>query len=257
MQYLWLVLTVITVLSILLSFHLRGKKMKEAVRELLGVGKRKIAGLFNEFKRKTFHLVGLLIPGLYYFFLKYNVLTRTQVCLILGGIAAFMFTCEILRFTSPAFRRVFMRVAGRIMRPKENNEINGSTWFVIGSFVTIYLFHPIIAIAALLFLNLGDLAAALVGRAYGRTKFSNGKSVEGALACLLTCLIAGMGTLYGVHLFEYIVFCGAIAATITELGLGIPSWVNDNLTIPVISGLAMTLAQQRLGVDIPFRDVGI
>lgn len=59
MHYLWLVLTVITVLSIMLSFHLRGKKMKEAVRELLGVGKRKIAGLFNEFKRKTFHLIGM------------------------------------------------------------------------------------------------------------------------------------------------------------------------------------------------------
>ena len=49
------------VLSAIASFLLRGKQVKENVKELLGVGKRKVVKLLYEFRRKTFHLFGMVI----------------------------------------------------------------------------------------------------------------------------------------------------------------------------------------------------
>jgi len=47
-----------------------------------------------------------------------------------------------------------------------------------------------------------------------------------------------------VHLGEYPVFFGALAATITELYE--PCRINDNLSIPVLSSLAMQYAFTRI-----------
>jgi dolichol kinase len=102
--------------------------------------------------------------------------------------------------------------------------------------------------ASILYLNLGDLAAAMIGMSYGKSKlFGTRKSLEGTLACFFTCVIIGVGIFQSVELCEYIIFVGAISATLAEL---IP-FIDDNVTIPLISGVCITLAANRIGVTLP------
>lgn len=134
------------------------------------------------------------------------------------------------------------------MRAHEHKKLFGSTWYLIGSFFALVLFSPPIAIASILFLNLGDFAAAAIGISYGNTKIFGGKkSLEGCLAMFFTCFAIGVGIFNSVDLFEYIAVAGALAATLAEL---IP-FVDDNVTIPILSGLAMTLAVWRIGAVLP------
>ncbi|KAL0487161.1 CTP-dependent diacylglycerol kinase [Acrasis kona] len=244
---LWVLLVLVSV-SIVLAYLLRGKAVKQSVQELLGVGKKKVAKLLSEFRRKTFHLLGLLVPVIYYASLKRKFLTQWQGVAIVGSIASIMLLVDILRLTVPAFNNLFIKSMGGLMRKKEQERINGSTYYMIGCAATMALFNPTIAIVSLLFLDLGDLMAALVGLSFGRIKIYGGKSLEGCIACFLTCCVVGLIGFSNVRLSEYITVAGALAATLTELFF---DQINDNLTIPLVSGLVMTVAKIRLGVSIP------
>lgn len=58
------------------------------------------------------------------------------------------------------------------------------------------------------------------------------------------CFLVGASIFANVRLREYAVFFGALVATLTELHE--PFRLNDNLTIPVFSSLAMQLAFRRI-----------
>ena len=76
--------------------------------------------------------------------------------------------------------------------------------------------------------------AALIGRKFGRHRFGR-KTVEGSLGCLLgTCLVAWLTP----GLTAAVAFFGAVVATLTE---ALSFRVDDNITVPIVSGLAMTL----------------
>jgi len=126
---------------------------------------------------------------------------------------------------------------------------------MLGAFLTVFLFNGIIAIISVLFLILGDIAAAMFGRAFGKTKIYGKKSLQGSAACFVTCLTVGLIGLWGVPTCEFIALTGALTATLVELFN--PEFLNDNLTIPLASAFAMTMAQWRLGVEIPVLKTGI
>lgn len=132
-----------------------------------------------------------------------------------------------------------------LKRPEESVKFTGSTYFMIGAFLTIFIFNAIIAICAILFLILGDIGAAMFGRAFGKTKIYGKKSLQGSLACFVICLVIGLIGLWGVPACEFIALSGALTATLVELFN--PEFLNDNLTIPLASAFAMTMAQWRLG----------
>ena len=102
---------------------------------------------------------------------------------------------------------------------------------------------PSIAMASVLFLVLGDMSAAIIGVSFGQetctVKLGRGgkKSIEGSVAMFIVCFLVGSTTFANVHLREYPVFFGALAATLTEVYE--PLGLNDNLTIPVFSSLAL------------------
>ena len=105
--------------------------------------------------------------------------------------------------------------------------------------------------AAILFLVLGDMTAAIIGVSFGGDrlgKFKLGrqgkKSLEGTLAMFFVCFVVGCSIFAHVRLREYPVFWGALVATLTELHE--PFGINDNLTIPLFSSIAMQLAFHRI-----------
>ncbi len=101
-------------------------------------------------------------------------------------------------------------------------------------------FERDIAILALSFLAVGDAVATIVGKKIGKNIFL-GKTVEGDLACLASCAATGFVFYYaGLDIDLFTILLGSLAATIIE-GVNLP--INDNLTIPLFSGLMMTLIQ--------------
>lgn len=116
--------------------------------------------------------------------------------------------------------------------------------------MAISLFPPAIAATSILWLVVGDMSAALIGVAFGgdmcvvKMGREGKKSVEGSAAMMLACVFIGMFLYSNVFMCEYAVFLGALAATLTELYE--PFGLNDNLTIPLISSLALQFGLSRI-----------
>lgn len=183
----------------------------------------------RELRRKSIHLLGLVVPILYFF-------TSWDLAIIgVGGLVTLALAAELLKGLVPTFRAIFLRVFSPILRSQERRGgLTGATYFLIGSFLCILLFDKTLAIVCLCFLTLGDLCAALIGKQWGRIKLFSRKSLEGSLACFVVCTAAAL--LIGLH--PVVAITGAIVATVIEL---LPIGVDDNVTIPLISGLAMHL----------------
>ena len=183
----------------------------------------------RELRRKSIHLLGLVVPILYFF------TSRDLAIIGVGGLVTLALATELLKGVIPAFRAIFLRIFSPILRSQEQKGgLTGATYFLIGSFLCILLFDKTLAIVCLCFLTLGDLCAALIGKQWGRIKLFSRKSLEGSLACFVVCTAAAL--LIGLH--PVVAIAGALVATLIEL---LPIGVDDNVTIPIISGLAMHL----------------
>ena len=111
---------------------------------------------------------------------------------------------------------------------------------VIASLIAFLAFQRDIAVLALSFLAVGDPLANIVGKQIGRRKL-RGKTLEGGLACLIACVVTGLIFYYaGLNVPLLTILLGAAVATISE---AIPLPINDNLTIPLLAGLVMTVMQ--------------
>ena len=104
---------------------------------------------------------------------------------------------------------------------------------------------------SIVWLVLGDLSAALIGRSFGgdivavKLGREGKKSLEGSLAMFAICVVIGLITFQEVPLREYAVIMGSLVATVTELYE--PFGFNDNLTIPIFSSLALHYGLLRVG----------
>jgi len=97
-----------------------------------------------------------------------------------------------------------------------------------------------------LFLVCGDVSATMIGERFGRTKIVAEKSLEGTLTFVVAAIASGvLLNLTGFQLPFSLLLVGAVSAAGVELLLS--SFLNDNLTIPVIAGGIMTLLTQSTG----------
>lgn len=123
---------------------------------------------------------------------------------------------------------------GSMLRDHESTDLTGASYILSGAVLTIALFSKPVAVAALGFIILGDIAAALVGRKFGKTKIGD-KTLEGSLTFFGVCILV---TLLVPNLSIVIGIIGALIATICE-AMTLP--VDDNLIVPIISGLVMQI----------------
>ena len=188
--------------------------------------------LRRELQRKSLHLAMIVIPA-------WVALVPRRPAL-LGLIVATTLTVsvDLLRLSDRRFRRFFARLFRSLIRPHERAHLIGSTYYMIAALLSVIVFDRSVAVAALTFLVLGDAAAAIVGRRFGRPGLF-GKSPQGSAACLGVCLAAGWPILHDPTL----VVVGALAATIAE---ALPVPMDDNMRVPVFSGLAMQLVLRLL-----------
>ena len=145
---------------------------------------------------------------------------------------------EAVRLRLPGINSLLVSRFALLLKDTESRKVTGATYFILSALAVFLLFDKPIAVAALLFLSLGDPAAALVGRRAPGIRFF-GKSPIGTLAMVLVALgIAGVLSAAGVGDRHWGLYVGAVTAGMTEL---LPLPVDDNVTIPLVSGGVMTL----------------
>ena len=168
-----------------------------------------------------------------------------SIVLALAGVALL---ADFARAKSVRFNQFILRVFGFMMRSSEQRSshqtvlVNGATWVLVGAAIVITLFPIRVAAAALCMFLVGDAAAALIGRPLGRIRLAGkSKTLEGSAAFFLAAAafsfwIPGPTPLVGI--------IGALAGAIAE---ATPSPVNDNVQVPIISGLAMITVLALMG----------
>ena len=160
---------------------------------------------------------------------------------VAGSMLVGIIIFELLRKKYSQCNEWIFRYAGGYFKEKEKVGLTGMPYFVGGVLLTVALFSQPVAITALCFLTFGDVSAAIVGKKCGTIKICGPKSLQGSLAFFVVVSIVGFAIktyLFPHYLTASSILIGAFIATLTEL---LPGSLDDNLTVPVITGLALHL----------------
>ena len=189
--------------------------------------------------RRLFHVTACSsIPLLAIFVSDALMITLLAV---LSGVAVAL---EGARFRIPTLNRRLLVWLKLLRKDTEDKRVTGATYIALSALFSFLVFDTDIAIAALFFLSLGDPMAAIVGGRMGGVRVWS-KSPWGSLAFVATALaIGGILSAGGVVSFRWGLAVGAVVAALVELA---PLPIDDNVTIPLISGAAMTW----MGVSAP------
>ncbi len=180
-----------------------------------------------EIRRKIVHLATLVIP------VGYALTSQETVLLFVIPLFLCLLAVDVLRHFHPGMAALFKKYFfGRVLREEEKPTLMGSTYFLFSTILAVLLFPKPVAVVSLLILILSDTAAALVGKGIGRVRIF-GKTLEGSAAFFVTSLLIvwlypGLDRFWGT--------LAALAGTLIEL---LPVRVNDNLSIPLVTGAVM------------------
>jgi len=185
--------------------------------------------------RGLFHMLGVMVIPLAALFLPRIVFLMTL------GVITFVFLAfEFIRLKVPGVNRWFLSLFKPLLRGEETSRLTGASYTFVGSLVAFLVFPRDIAVVAVSFLAVGDVMATIVGKRLGKTRLF-GKTLEGDLACFVSCLIVGIIFYYaGLDVSLLIIVVGSLAATVAEAVL-LPLPLNDNLTMPLFAGLVMVV----------------
>jgi dolichol kinase len=197
--------------------------------------------------RKAWHVsMGCLIAFLY----MSGVRAPTAVT-ILGSLLGFAIVMETLRLKMPVLNEKIMRVWGPFMRTSEVNRVSGMPFYISAAMIAIAIFPKPVAILSILYLACGDPIASVFGILYGHKsiRLASGKSLIGTAAGVVTCavvtfLFTKTMPFSGAALFV-LPLVGGLAGGLAEL---LPVDIDDNFTIPVVSGFVMWLTFILLGL---------
>ena len=186
----------------------------------------------REISRKAIHIFSVIIPLLHIYIFK----NKIDMIIFLSAMVIFCFFIEIFRNQNSFISKFFEKYLSFMMRSFEKQgSLTGSTWVFLGALTTIILIPQPFSLLALFFLAFGDTLAALVGMKFPFLKVGN-KTLSGFFACFIMCLFVGL--ILNFEISSKIILIGAFTAAIAELT---SIKINDNISIPVLSGFAMYL----------------
>jgi len=189
----------------------------------------------SELIRKGIHLASLSIPVVYAF------ISRRTALAILVPLTALFLLSDVLRLYHPASGRLYQRFFGFLLRQHEQNahgrRLTGASYVLLSACLCVLLFPKVVVITAFAILIISDSAAALIGRRYGRHKYL-GKSLEGSGAFFVSALLViAVAPKVAYAPIEYVI--GAVTAAVATVVEGVGIQVDDNLSIPLVSGAVM------------------
>jgi dolichol kinase len=183
--------------------------------------------------RKLIHLAGAAFALLYLFAPRHVVLMIALVALLLTV------AVEWGRQRWLFLEWLFEWLIGPALRRGEESKPTTGTWSMLGIVISLLAFQRELAIPAILYAQIGDPVAEIVGRRWGRHRMPNGKSLEGSLGCFGVSLIIGLVCCRVLPLSPGVAALGALVATVAEAA---PLSLGDNLLMAPSAGLAMALA---------------
>lgn len=164
------------------------------------------------------------------------VLSRGSGLGLIIGLSLVVLLLDFLRLSSPKMHLYSERLFKPFLRNYESTRFLGATYLLLGCLATTAIFPKDIAVLAISYLAVGDALATVVGESMGKHKLFK-KSIEGSLACLFGCCSIGLGWFFsGIGTPLVLMLFGAMAATVAEL---LPLPIDDNVSLPVLSGLIM------------------
>jgi HAD superfamily phosphoserine phosphatase-like hydrolase len=183
----------------------------------------------SDFIREAIHIGGVFVPFVCILLDSYLVSSLIFIVTLL------YIASELVRLRGtniPVFSTLTWRAA---IKPEFYEFITAPIIYAIAIMVSLILFPSPINYASIAILALGDGFATLFGKKFGRTTFpfNKGKQVEGSF---FGFLFAFMGALAFVNPTQAL-----IASAIGMLVESLPTPVSDNLTVPIVSGLVLTV----------------
>ncbi len=198
--------------------------------------------------RKIWHM----LMGLVIVFVYMSGTSRSTGVMILGSVLGFDLLMESIRLRNPAWNQALLRFWGPLLRAHEVKQFSTVPHYVSAAMIAIGIFPKPVALLSILYLACGDPIASFFGILYGHKgpRFSNGKTVIGTAAGVLVCTLVTFIFLKTLNTIPdativALSFIGGIAGGTVEL---LPFDVDDNFTIPVISGFVLWLAFMVFGV---------
>jgi dolichol kinase len=184
----------------------------------------------REVYRKAIHIASIALPLLVW------LVPRRVALLVLVPAVAVALLIEVLRLRFRGPRYHFLRRTRTLLRHRERRRLTGATYMATAYTLALLFFPTPVAVLAMLYNGLGDAAAALVGRRWGRHRLRSGKSLEGMGAALAVNLAVGI-LLPGILLVPAL--AGALTAALLELA-DLPP--DDNLWVVLGGGGAVWAA---------------
>lgn len=179
--------------------------------------------------RKGFHLASVAVPLIVWF------APRPAALSLLVVLVAAALVAEWARHRVRWARYHFLRRTRTMLRPHERWRLSGATYMAAAYLLAALLLPKPVAVVAMLYNGLGDAAAALAGRRFGRHRTPGGKSWEGFAAGLVTNMVVGL-LIPGVS-WTAALAGAAVAATLEFL----PLPLDDNLRVVLGGGAAAWL----------------
>jgi len=124
-----------------------------------------------------------------------------------------------------------------------SGRLTGDTWFMVATFILILCFPRDPAIASLWFLAVGDAGSAIAGTAWGRTPLFRNKTLEGMAGGIVANAAVAAVLSRELSLPAESLAAGVLIAALGEV---LPLPVDDNLTVGLLSGAAMTAVARAL-----------
>lgn len=208
--------------------------VKENLLEILSIleGTPEKTGFFlssNDVIRETIHASGFLVILAAMYFGTYTV-----ALLLFLTVLAYAATelARIERKNVPLVSSITLNAA----TPSERYQFTTTPMFLaLGIMLSLVLFPTPLNYASIAVVSLGDSAASIFGKIFGKTPipFNKGKSLEGSLAGFA---FAFLGAAFFLQPMQAVI--GAIVGTLVET---LPLPINDNISTPLATGAFLTL----------------
>jgi dolichol kinase len=178
-------------------------------------------------------------------------LPKPAAVTILLIVFIFATAVEYIRLKVPKLNKIAIKAMGPIMRSHEVTKISGTPFYIGSVLLSVIIFPKLIAILSILYLAFGDPISSIFGILWGDLgpRFSNGKSLIGTAAGMGICCVITFATMLLNEIPAgpaiWIALAGGLAGGGAEM---IPLEIDDNFSIPIVSGLALWVTFLIFGV---------
>jgi phytol kinase len=183
----------------------------------------------NDLFRETIHASGIFVPVLA------SLFGIIPIALLISFVSAFYFISELARLSGNSLP-IISTITRNAASQAELYEFTAAPlYFAIGVLATLLLFPAPISSAAIAIFVLGDSMASLFGGYISKKPlpFNKAKTLEGSLIGFIFAFVGG-----SIFISPWLALIGAAVAMTIE---SLPLPVNDNVLIPLFTGLALML----------------